>query len=309
MSHSPKEPIFVGGSGRCGTTILANTLGLHSRIFTFPDELRFLSAGTENLIDWMHSPHSPHLRRVMCQGLRGGFLSRAAVRDLVRNPRGASWRALYRKLAKGSYYSRPVARNEREVGLCRAVEPDAYKRAVDRFLRQFPADSIRERRQQIRDFTTECAESALQRVGAARWCDGTPDTVLHMLDLAGIFPGAKFIHIIRDGRDVARSFYRLGWSPSTTAALRQWHQAVATGRVLGSELGPSQYLEVQFERLLDDPRGSIGKVIDFLGEAWDDALGNHDISKSAVTKPEYAMDPDFERLFRVLSSGFASEIG
>lgn len=39
MTPSSSEPIFVGGSGRCGTTVLAKTLGLHARIFTFPDEL------------------------------------------------------------------------------------------------------------------------------------------------------------------------------------------------------------------------------------------------------------------------------
>jgi len=309
MKHSSDGPIFVGGSGRCGTTVLVNTLGLHPRIFTFPDELRLLTAGHENLIDWMHSPESAHLDQVMRQALRGGFVSRAALRELVRSPRGASPGSVFRQLHKGSFYTRPVARNDRDVGLCRAVSYEDYRRAVDQLLATFPEDKLDERRARIGAFMETIAEKPLRAHGASRWCDGTPDNVLHMLDLAAIFPNARFVHIMRDGRFVARSFYRLGWSPSTTAALRQWHQAVTTGRSLGEDLGPTRYFEVTFERLLDDPETHLREILEFLGEDWSAELERHEISKAAVSPPGSETDPALDRLFSTLARDLAAELG
>jgi hypothetical protein len=149
----------------------------------------------------------------------------------------------------------------------------------------------------------------LERAGAARWCDGTPDNVFQMLDLAEIFPGAKFVHIIRDGREVARSFYRLGWSPSTTAALRHWHHAVTTGRTLGKELGPSQYSEVSFDGLLEEPKRALRKVVDFVGEDWSTELEQHQITHAAVTAPGDHSDDDLDHLFIALASDLADEFG
>ncbi|MDH3200670.1 MAG: sulfotransferase [Myxococcales bacterium] len=309
MTHSSRGPIFIGGSGRCGTTVLANTLGRHPGIFTFPDELRMLTAGSENLIDWMHSPQNLHLKAALRQNLRGGFFSRASLSELVRSPRGASFGALYRKLQLGSYFSRPVARNDEEVGLCRSVDRHHYQRAVDEFLATFPGGSIQERRNQIQEFIDACAEDPLRRVGAARWCDGTPDNVFHMLDLADIFPGAKFVHIIREGRGVARSFYRLGWSPSTTAALRRWHHAVAVGRALGEELGPEQYLEVSFETLLADAERTLRTIVTFVGEDWRAELEQHEITRAAVTPSGDDLDDDLDRLFAALASDLANDFG
>jgi hypothetical protein len=130
-----------------------------------------------------------------------------------------------------------------------------------------------------------------------------------MLDLAEIFPGAKFVHIIREGREVARSFYRLGWSPSTTAALKRWHHAVAIGRVLGKELGPSQYFEVSFESLLADPERSLRGIVGFVGEDWSTELEQHEISNAAVTPPDDHLDDDLDRLFVALASDIASDFG
>jgi|GEM_PF-6363422 len=309
MTRSSDAPIFIGGSGRCGTTVLVNTLGLHPRIFTFPDELRMLSAGEENLIDWMHSPQNPHLRASLRQGLRGGFFSRASLGELVRSPRGASLGALYRKLRHGSYFARPVARSDEDVGLCRAVDRRHYEHVVREFLANFPRGSIQERRAQIRGFMDALARDPLDRTRASRWCDGTPDNVFQMLDLAEIFAGAKFVHIIREGRAVARSFYRLGWSPSTTAALRRWHHTVVTGRALGQQLDANQYLELSFESLLADPERSLRRVVDFVGEDWSTELEQHQITRAAVTPADDNLDDDLDCLFAALASDLAIEFG
>ncbi|MEM8609719.1 MAG: sulfotransferase [Myxococcota bacterium] len=309
MASSSEAPIFVGGSGRCGTTVLVNTLGLHPRIFTFPDELRLLTAGNENLIDWMHSPGSRRLGDSLRQGLRGGFTSGAAFREAIRTPRRASFASRFRQLREGSFFTRPVARNAQDVGLCRAIPIEDYRRAVAQLLETFPNGTMPQRRAEVRAFMETCSAAALEESGAARWCDGTPDNVLHMIDLAAIFPGARFIHIIRNGADVARSFYRLGWSPSTTSALRRWHESVATGRAFGRTLGPEQYMEVDFDTFLDAPESTLRGVVSFLGESWSPELEAHDVRRSAVAKGEATSDPELDRLYESLARSLGESEG
>ena len=47
-----------------------------------------------------------------------------------------------------------------------------------------------------------------QKEGKTRWCEKTPMYVQHLNLIADLFPGAKFLHIIRDGRDCAASLHR-----------------------------------------------------------------------------------------------------
>jgi Sulfotransferase family len=109
-----------------------------------------------------------------------------------------------------------------------------------------------------------------------RWAECTPLHLLHMKRIKQGIPGAKFIHIIRDGRDVAVSLNKLGWvKPLTfmgldklcTAVLR-WEWTVNKGRQIGAEIG-SDYTEVFFEDLLNNPEDELSKLGDFIKHKLD----------------------------------------
>ena len=53
MQHLNMQPVFIGGTGRSGTTILARMLSLHKDIFTIPFETRFIvdPYGLADLVD------------------------------------------------------------------------------------------------------------------------------------------------------------------------------------------------------------------------------------------------------------------
>src|SRR6266581_1773996 len=78
------------------------------------------------------------------------------------------------------------------------------------------------------------------------WIDSTPTNIPHMLRIARDFPEARFIHIIRDARDVALSLDKRQWSRplpwdrkrSLLAAGLYWEWIVRKGRRLGAALGP-----------------------------------------------------------------------
>lgn len=103
-----------------------------------------------------------------------------------------------------------------------------------------------------------------ERRGKTRYADKTPDYVAELPAIAELFPEARFIHVIRDGRDVALSLLELEWGPSSVAqAAIYWRDRVSTGRRDGSSLG-DRYLEVRYEHLVAQPNEVIGEVCDFV---------------------------------------------
>ncbi|MEY2403147.1 MAG: hypothetical protein QOD38_698, partial [Acidimicrobiaceae bacterium] len=101
--------------------------------------------------------------------------------------------------------------------------------------------------------------------GKPRYGDKTPRYVLSLPLLATLFPEARFVHIIRDGRDVAPSLMKAHWGPATiTRAALNWQQQVEQGRTDGRALGPSRYLEIRYEELVADPQPIVEELCNFL---------------------------------------------
>jgi Sulfotransferase family len=112
----------------------------------------------------------------------------------------------------------------------------------------------------------------------------TPAYIRRMLDLHALWPEAKFVHIIRDGRDVCMSI--LNWKkgertagryasweedPVSTTAL-WWERKVRKGREDGAALGPGLYHEMHYEDLVEDPERECKRLCEFLGVPYDDAM-------------------------------------
>jgi hypothetical protein len=86
--------------------------------------------------------------------------------------------------------------------------------------------------------------------------------VQHVELIAELYPDARVVHIIRDGRDVARSLISQRWGPETVAdAAAEWRESVLAGR-RGAHDG---YLEVRYEDLLADPDGGVQGLYERLG--------------------------------------------
>ncbi len=105
------------------------------------------------------------------------------------------------------------------------------------------------------------------RQGKTLYGDKTPGYVTHLGVLAEQFPEARFVHIIRDARDVALAYLdREEWGPSTMAdAALYWTSRVARGRAAGSALGPARYREVRYEDMVEDPETTTRVLCEFLG--------------------------------------------
>ncbi len=109
------------------------------------------------------------------------------------------------------------------------------------------------------------------RHGKRRWCEKTPQHVQHLLALATLFSNAKFIHVIRDGRDCAASFHRR-WMRTPELTILRWKKTVSLGRVQGRSLEDGRYMEVSYENLTTSPETVLRRICRFLGEEFDEAI-------------------------------------
>jgi Sulfotransferase family len=96
--------------------------------------------------------------------------------------------------------------------------------------------------------------------GKERYADKTPGYVLHIPTLARLFPEAVFIHLIRDGRDVASSFLELGWADRIEDAALHWRLRVRRGRRAGRALPAGRYHELRYEELVADPAAQLREL-------------------------------------------------
>lgn len=120
----------------------------------------------------------------------------------------------------------------------------------------------------------EAAYEAYAHVnGKTRWGDKTPRYVENMGLLARLFPTARFIHLIRDGRNVALSYANVPFGPKTVGkAAALWATRVKAGRESGVALGGSRYFEVRYEDLVEDAEGETKDICDFLDLTFDPGM-------------------------------------
>jgi hypothetical protein len=110
-----------------------------------------------------------------------------------------------------------------------------------------------------------------ERHGKQRWGEKTPTYLFFMAPLEQLFPEARFIHIIRDGRAVAASNIPLSWGPNTVQeAAKWWVQCVEAARLGGQQV--RHYLEVRYEHLVANPRPVLEEVCRFLGLDFEEGM-------------------------------------
>ena len=98
------------------------------------------------------------------------------------------------------------------------------------------------------------------RPGQTHAAERTPWHVYHVPLIAEVYPDATFVHIIRDGRDAARSITAQPWPPDTVGeAAEEWRSSVAAGRAAAADLG-DRMLEVRYEEVLAEPEQAIRQI-------------------------------------------------
>src|SRR4029077_14926792 len=126
------------------------------------------------------------------------------------------------------------------------------------------------------DFLRIVMDALARKQNAQRWAGNTPEEILYLPFIKQTIPNALFIHVLRDGRDVALSLSRrryirpFPWKEreTTVGAAIYWAWIVERGRRLGQEL-EADYTEIHFEQLVAEPQIALARLSSFLDHALD----------------------------------------
>lgn len=147
--------------------------------------------------------------------------------------------------------------------------------------------ALRKRLQQDRQYRNEGVEAEpgldyhqqLERIYRI-WCErfgqgrSVLGVTLHFRYLLAkeIWPEAKFIHLVRDPRDVAQSFINLGWAGNPWHATSHWVKAEREVEALRGVLPEGRILTVRFEDLVHHPQRELERICAHLGVTYDPAM-------------------------------------
>ena len=105
----------------------------------------------------------------------------------------------------------------------------------------------------------------VDKADAQQWIDHTGTNVKYAKRLFEWFPDAKLIHLVRDGRAVARSLISCDWGPNTIIeAARWWENRLSCGLAAEQHFGPQRVLRVQYEDLVQRSQSTMAEVCQFL---------------------------------------------
>jgi len=249
---SGRDLVFIGGTGRSGTHALAELLGRHSRLADVPVEARF------------------HCNK---RGLPDLLEGRITLASFVAKLREFWWhRVRVDGQPRGLY------------NLMRRAELDA---AVERFEAAYSADPVAGCRGLFLDLLAPVAA----RAGKPGLVEMSSHNVRASQTLLRLFPEARFVHALRDGRDSAASVSGKTWGPRRVGAGIGWWadrlRAIESG-MRGTEDGAEfaipaeRFHVVLLEDLVGhDREGSYGRLLEFLG--IDDEPAMHDFFATEMT--------------------------
>jgi len=134
-----------------------------------------------------------------------------------------------------------------------------HRPAIDRSL-DFPG--------LIRSFV---AQMKVDSAGAPRTLVGVA-VHRHFDRLHQLFPKARYLHIVRDPRDVGVSWLEKGWTGNLWAASRSWQEIELLWDEVSTRIPPDRRHEIRFEDLVADPKSVLRRICDFLGLAYEESM-------------------------------------
>ncbi len=119
-----------------------------------------------------------------------------------------------------------------------------------------------------------CTYTEKHSPGSKIWGDKTPMNTLYLDWIGTVFPRSKFIHIIRDGRDVASSYLKMERYDTILEAANRWINSIESAQSFGSKI-KENYMEIRYEELVTNPEEVIKDTCDFLDIDYDSKMLDH----------------------------------
>lgn len=103
-----------------------------------------------------------------------------------------------------------------------------------------------------------------------------------------IWPNGRFIHILRDPRDVARSCIGMGWAGNVWFGVERWRKAEQLWNQVKQIVPENRRYELTYEELITEPVLTLKRVCDFIGVPYDqEMLSYTENSNYSFPDPKY----------------------
>ena len=113
------------------------------------------------------------------------------------------------------------------------------------------------------------------------FCEKSPQHLKHINEISLLYPDAKFIYMLRDGRDTVSSMLKMPWrSPSLIENIESWLRYIKLGEAAQRHFPSDRLLSLRYEDLLLEPEKSLRLVCDFIGVEYEDSLLSDSNSES-----------------------------
>lgn len=289
--------IFIGGTGRSGTTILYRALGCHENIYALPKEMRFITEpdGVMNLVDALTTRYSIN------QSREALFKFERLMGEYMCDPQSPVYPNydLPEWIGKEFYYGRLNQFCEELVdfkfrGISAPLRPEQgtvantdWKKQIKGLTKMrrnpkgeipqfnFPHRDIQvvkyfNNRQEMLDkaanFVDDLFMNVAQQHNKQTWCEKTPTNLQSIDFLWELFPTAVFIHMIRDPRGVLESMRKVRWAPDDTKQLclflkhiyDRWFEVKKN-----VDVGRYRFLEIKLEHFTAYPLATLEKIAEF----------------------------------------------
>ena len=246
------SPVFIGGSGRSGTTVTLNLLQRHPQFHaSLPREIKFLTS-RHGLLDLVYT--RPFSVEEDLHGYRYNFVTR--VLPLLRRDQ----MEYFTNTLFNRWWSEEGKAGKAR-GLVQSVSLEVVERAHNEFIQSFALD----RASAAREFFYSLADAQIKK-DALYFGDSTPVNMMHADQIHQLMPEARFINVIRDGRDVAVSISKERWGPNDPyEALSWWANRVYRAAVALKRVNPESVLQFRIEDLIVHEREkSYANLLNFL---------------------------------------------
>jgi hypothetical protein len=264
MQEEINKPIFVVGSPRSGTSILAWCLGHHPNIFPVPES------------NWMGDFAVNVAKGYQIGAARGIFSILSAMgisRDEFFSHIGRSLNSLILK------HRGDLDRRRLTIAVQRLLKKDGrYPGEVTGELDAATNAAIREYGVTNQSVYSELVDSLRTAASNSeykmRWVDQTPEYSFHICGLRKLFPCALFIHIVRDVDSVVRSllnFHRIAGThvvANEEEAYNYWLRTVRACLKAEEAYGPHVVYRLRYSALVESPESALSALLDFLGEPY-----------------------------------------
>lgn len=235
-------PVFSGGVGRSGTTVVGRLLRKHPDLYGgSPNEIQFITEGN-GVIDVVFGMRDFVTTQMSTSG-----------RLLAKVPlnKSASFRFRnFRKRVLGDWWSR-TNRLGKESGLHRSMDRATMESLLDAFEAELAGDPVVAGRNFIMGF----ANHHVKYAGQPFWMDTTPANMMYANYLYQLMPNARFIEMRRHPLDTIASVIREPWGPDDPIeAVTWWRDRIALADAALATIPPDQRLTLQLEDLVQRDR-------------------------------------------------------